>query len=211
MTRVWNWGKSMVAFVVGLVLLFTLYFAVNSRNHPSIAMFGRQWVAVDSTLLEPAIQAGALIMERQPMSVKSLQVGDILSYTPASNQRVDSVRTGRIQSVATRNGQLSFQVRSNSATQVEVDWVPFSTIVGIYGHVEIPYLGYYSKWMQTKVGVTLLVIVPGLFLMLMTFIRLIQEIMNLVPMRSAISEKPSFEVRTSSSSYGLEGEPLATK
>ena len=69
--------------------------------------------------------------------------------------------------------------------------VPTNNVVATYDHVTIPYLGYYLDFIRTKMGLAMVLIIPGAFLIISQIISLTQAFR-----KEAAAKKNTVEINT---------------
>lgn len=176
--RVWKWGSHVFTVIIGLLMVITMYCSISSRiNGGTPTLAGMKMYEVLSGSMEPSIQVGALIFDTQHVQPQSLKVGDVITFqVPHAN---GLIVTHRIVSVAKQNGQWVFQTKGD-ANPTKDNWqIPASDVIGQYTNFTIPYVGYYLNFLKTKMGVSLLMILPGALLIILALTSMFREIMRL--------------------------------
>lgn len=142
-----------------------LFFGLSSRitgNNPTI--FGQRMFIVLSGSMMPKIQVGSVIFDNPKFSVRSLKVGDIITFKPPTDPNI--LITHRIYKIVYQHGQEGFMTKGD-ANPVQDGWiVPTKNVVAQYDHFTIPEVGYYLEFMQTKLGVALMLMIPGALLII---------------------------------------------
>lgn len=149
--------------VFGLLLLVVCFLAfclLQSRisgAEPTVA--GHRLYVVLSDSMAPAFRAGSMIAVR-PTEAASLKTGDIITFIdPGSGagsitHRIAAVHTG---------DELTFTTRGDANDCDDREPVPAGNIIGKLV-LALPYAGYLVTWSRTKVGLIILVIMPGLLI-----------------------------------------------
>ncbi len=78
------------------------------------------------------------------------------------------------------------------ANAVQDGWVvPTKNIVATYDHLTIPYLGYYLEFIKTKMGLAMVLIIPGAFL-------IVSQILSLTRIlrKETLEKKNTVEIKT---------------
>ncbi len=182
MKRAMKWGSNLITVILGIILVVTMYAAISSRivgGAPEA--FGLQWYEVLSGSMEPAIQVGSVIFDKPNVNVNSLRVGDVITFK-APNQEYgpkELIITHRIHKIIHQNGQLMFQTKGDANNAPDPSLVPASNVIAQYDNITIPGLGYYLSFTKTKLGVALLLILPGVLLVIATMVSLLREIFKL--------------------------------
>lgn len=177
MKRILKWGSNVITVILGVVLILTVYAAVTSKINGVPKLFGYQMYEVLSGSMEPGIHTGSVIFDKSDIDVKSLKVGDVITFKAPGDS--NKLITHRIIQVKTVNGMPSFQTKGDANQAQDKDLIPTANVVARYENITIPYLGFYLNFMKSKLGIILLVIVPGALLILSTMISLFREIMKL--------------------------------
>lgn len=182
MKYVVKWGSRLITAVLGVILIVTMYAAISTRlsgGHPKI--FGLQWYEVMSGSMEPAVHTGSVIFDKPSVNISALKVGDVITFrAPNAEYGADQMLiTHRISQIKNQNGQVMFQTKGDANDAADPDLVPSTNIIGQYDNITIPYLGYYLTFAKTKLGVGLLVILPGVLLIVSTMVTLLRDILKL--------------------------------
>lgn len=182
MKRMMRWVSNLVTIVLGLLLIVTMYAAVSSRlSNGTPTIFGQQWYEVLSGSMEPRIHTGSVIFDKPIANGSNLKVGDVITFK-APNQEYGAnelIITHRIHKIVHQNGQLMFQTKGDANNAPDPSLVPSSSVIAQYDNFTIPYLGYYLNFTKTKLGVALLLILPGALLIISTMVSLFGEISRL--------------------------------
>ncbi len=177
MKNVLKWSGNLVTVGLAVLLILTVYIAVTSRMYGIPKAFGLQMYEVLSGSMEPGIRTGSVIFDKPGVKVNSLKVGDVITFKAADDPKM--LITHRIVKVKTQDGAPAFQTKGDANDSADPSVVPAGNVVAQYDNITIPYLGYYLNFMKSKVGIILLIIVPGALLILSTMFSLFREIMKL--------------------------------
>lgn len=174
-----KWGSNILTVILGLLMVVTMYAAVSSRlsgGHPSV--FGQQIYEVLSGSMEPKIHVGSVILDNPHVNTSQLKVGDVITFKAPGLEygANETIITHRIHKIVDKNGQIFFQTKGDANPTPDPQLVPTSNVIAEYDNFTIPYLGYYLSFMKTKLGIGLLLILPGILLILSTMIGLFREI-----------------------------------
>ncbi|MBS4031503.1 MAG: signal peptidase I [Clostridiales bacterium] len=168
-----------VVFIAILLFMSAMVFSlVKGRitgTPPSIA--GYQMYIVLSGSMGPTFEAGSVVFVR-PLDPIQLEAGDIITYR--GNDGSETLTTHRVMEVVS-DGTLSFVTKGDANDVVDGSTVPAANIVGRV-HYSVPYLGHLMAFTQTKKGLVLLVIAPGLLIILF-------ELKNLFSLATAMEEE----------------------
>jgi len=150
-------------FIILLLFMATLsFFLIQSRlsgGAPEVA--GYQMYIVLSGSMSPEFDTGSLAFVRET-DTDQLVVGDIITYRTRADS--DSLTTHRIVEIR-RNGDTRFVTRGDANNVNDPTPIPAENVVGrVTGSV--PYVGYLLDFVQTRMGLILLIFVPGLLIIL---------------------------------------------
>ncbi|QSO50081.1 signal peptidase I [Alicyclobacillus mengziensis] len=176
-----KWGSDLITVILGIILIVTMYAAVSTRiSGGTPRVFGLQWYEVMSGSMEPQIHTGSVIFDKPNVNVSNLKVGDVITFrAPDQEYGPDEmIITHRISKVEHQNGQLMFQTKGDANDSPDPSLVPANNVVAQYDNMTIPYLGYYLTFAKTKLGIGLLVILPGALLIISTMVSLFRDILN---------------------------------
>lgn len=189
MKRVLKWGGNVVTVILTAVLILTVYAAVTSRVNGVPKLFGYTMYEVLSGSMEPGIHTGSVIFDKPGVDAKSLKAGDVITFKAADDPK--TLITHRIIEVEIQDGAPAFRTKGDANNAPDSGFVRASNVVAQYSNITIPYLGYYLNFMKSKMGIILLVIVPGALLILVTMIGLFREILKLENNNKAEATKDS--------------------
>jgi signal peptidase len=143
-------GYSGLSLVIILIIIAILTFLA--------PYFGWRVDAVMSGSMEPEIKVGGLIITR-PVQPEEVKVGDIITfYCPLNNDMISH----RVTTVA--SGTLSyFRTKGDANEDPDPFIVPFRNVAGRVWF-KIPYLGYVTQFIKTRLGLLLTLCIPGLII-----------------------------------------------
>ncbi|AZN43654.1 signal peptidase I [Paenibacillus albus] len=168
----------MITVLLGLLLAITLIFAISSRHAGGPPqMFGHQMYVVLSGSMEPKIHTGSIIITKPYAANETLKVGDVVTFQAPDSP--DTLITHRIHEIHNTGGTAEYVTKGDANDSADSSPVQASAIIARYSNLTIPYLGYYIEFLKTKLGLALLLIIPGLLLMLLSIIEVIREILKL--------------------------------
>jgi signal peptidase len=123
--------------------------------------FGWSVDAVFSGSMEPELKVGGVVVTR-PVEAAEIKVGDILTFYPPLSEQLTSHRVIEIK----EGSELSFQTKGDANEDPDPFIVPAQNVVGkICFH--IPYLGYFSQAVKTRLGFLLALGIPALIIIIM--------------------------------------------
>ncbi len=179
-----------IFYLLLALFVILLIFGVASRIYGGgPAIFGQRMLIVMSGSMEPKIHTGSVIFDNPNFQISSLKVGNIITFKPPTNPNI--LITHRIYRVVKQNGQEGFMTKGD-ANAVQDGWVvPTKNIVATYDHLTIPYLGYYLEFIKTKMGLAMVLIIPGAFL-------IVSQILSLTRIlrKETLEKKNTVEIKT---------------
>jgi len=123
--------------------------------------FGWRVDAVFTGSMEPALKVGGVVITC-PAEADEIMAGDIITFYSPQTKKLTSHRVTAIQS----NSSLYFQTKGDANEDVDAVAVPVENLVGkVYFH--IPYLGYATQFVKTRLGLILTLFLPGLIVILL--------------------------------------------
>ncbi|MCW3490442.1 signal peptidase I [Dethiobacter alkaliphilus] len=149
-------------FIVLALVAFLLIQVKHNESGPSIGGF--QMFVVISGSMNPVFDAGSIIMVRS-VSAEDIAVGDIITFNNPGDS--SKIVTHRVVGVNEKE-DLSFVTRGDANDANDRDLVLANNIIGKVAY-HIPYLGYILNFAQTKIGLVLLIIIPGIIVILFEF------------------------------------------
>ena len=152
-----------IIFACLLLLMASLaFFLIQSKLAGGVpSVFGHQMYVVLSGSMEPAVDTGSVALVR-PVAPEEIAVGDIITFKGAGGGSV--LTTHRVVAINQANG-LSFVTRGDANRVNDPHPVPAANVVGRV-HGRIPYLGCLFSFAQTRNGLFVLVVLPGILIIL---------------------------------------------
>lgn len=183
--------SGLISFILVFLLIVSLYIMISSRitgNQPSI--FGNQLMLVLSGSMEPNIQTGSVVGVKPVNDKKLIKKGDIITfYSPIQKDRIITHR------IVDRkvNGQFTEYITKGDNNQSK-DPMPVSSdnIIGKYSNIQIPYAGYILGFLQSKKGIALSLILPGILLIAYNVFTLWKIFRTLDPSKKVSTDNPSW-------------------
>jgi signal peptidase len=143
--------RTVGALVLILLLVPFVVFAV-----PQVIGAEQSYVVVSSSM-SPTIHAGAAVIVNN-VSAQAISVGDVITFRTGTGEE-SAVVTHRVVNVTERNGTRLFRTQGDANAQPDPGLVSPEELVGRVTLV-IPYLGQAIAFLQSDVGLILLVGVP---------------------------------------------------
>lgn len=158
-------------FAVLILAAVVIFFTVQSKmagGTPGIG--GYKIYMVLSGSMEPAIHTGSAVIV-QPADVDKLAVNDIITFKGFDGS--NTLITHRIAEV--NKEQLSFTTKGDANDVTDPNEVPASDVVGKVSF-SVPYAGYVMNFAKSKMGLLVLVILPGTFIIALEIRKLFKYI-----------------------------------
>lgn len=173
-----KWGSRLVTFILAVILLLTLYATVSARMNGGIpTLFGKQMYEILSGSMEPKVHTGSVIFTNPSIDKKQLQVGDVITFNVPHQPGI--IVTHRIVTVKNQNGEPTIETKGDANSSKDTWKLSTKDIIGKYTGMTIPYLGYYLNFLKSKLGISLILIVPGILLIGYSIYTLFREISKL--------------------------------
>ncbi len=163
MRKIINWiGNILLALVILVVVFFFL-----APHFPGMNFF-----TIYGGSMMPTIPIGSVVAVKS-VEASAIKVGDIIAFRTGTE--ADKVVTHRVVEVLNRGGALSFRTAGDSNANPDGNAVLAENVVGeVWFHV--PFLGYLSSFVTTKLGFILLILMPGIFIISLEVKNIIVEL-----------------------------------
>lgn len=148
------------AFILLLVFInLTAFFFVQSKfTGEAPKLFGYQLLGVLTGSMSPAIDAGSLILVRET-DPGEIDVGEIITYRGSTvNSPLTTHRVIRIEKDAQG---LTFITKGDQNNIADANPISSDRVLGVVER-DIPYLGFFFAYAQSRQGLLLFVILPAL-------------------------------------------------
>ncbi len=165
-------GNGLFVVVIAMILLM-VFFVVRNRatgGTPSIA--GHHMYIVLSGSMAPAFDTGSVIFVK-PMEPSDINEGDIITYRGLGDS--DILTTHRVVEVMPLGQDFQYITKGDANEVEDPNPIPDKNLVGKV-RLAIPYLGYLLNYGQTKQGMLVLIIVPGMLLIISEGFKLYKNI-----------------------------------
>jgi signal peptidase I len=148
-----------------ILLIISMYIMVSSRitgNQPSV--LGNQLMLVLSGSMEPTISTGSVVAIKPVENKTSLKANDVITfYSPIQENKII---THRILEVKGEGENTEYITQGDNNGVKDPMPIPASKVIGKYSGIQVPYAGYILEFLQSKKGIALGLIVPGLLLII---------------------------------------------
>lgn len=163
--QILNWVNKIISIVLVMILLLLLYYAISSKvNGGKPSILGYELLTVLSGSMEPKIPTGSIIAVKPIENPRDLKVGDVITFKPSDSAQF--LITHRIIGIEEEGSLLSFITQGDNNNTPDPEPIPASNVVAKYENIMIPFLGYLFSFASTKLGIILLIIIPGVILVL---------------------------------------------
>ena len=153
MLRYGNILFAVLIIVAGVVIFFTIQSKITGGT-PEIA--GYKLYIVLSGSMEPALHTGSMALV-QPINTNNLIINDIITFKGAADS--DQLVTHRIVTVIP-GALVSFATKGDANDVNDPQPVLASAVIGKVSKT-IPYVGYAMSFARSRMGLLVLVIIPG--------------------------------------------------
>jgi signal peptidase len=145
------------------VVLSTIFLAISARRSsdsiPTVS--GNKVLTVLSGSMEPKIHTGDVIIVKPLLASDEVREGDIITFR--TQEKADMLITHRVVGVVSVNGKAAAYVtKGDSNDSQDLSTVGRDQLVGRYSW-RVPYFGYVASFLRKPVGIVLVIILPGLF------------------------------------------------
>ena len=123
--------------------------------------FGWRVDAVFTGSMEPSLKVGGVVIT-SPAKADEISAGDIISFYSPLTEKLTCHRVMAIQG----GSSLYFQTKGDANEEVDAVAVPVENVVGRVC-LHIPYLGYATQFVKTRLGLILTLFLPGLIVILL--------------------------------------------
>ncbi len=149
--------SNLLFYVLLIVLLVLIFFMVQSRLQGSVpSAFGYQFFSVISGSMRPTIDVGSVVAVK-PVEPENLEEGDIITFTGMGQ----GLTTHRVVEIKEKEEELNFITKGDANETRDADPVLPENVVGRVS-TSIPHAGYAADFVQSREGLLLLVILPGM-------------------------------------------------
>lgn len=174
-----KWTNKIITYILILVFLLILYSTISSRiNGGAPRVFGIEILTVLSGSMEPGIKTGSIIGVKPVTSDQkgTLKSGDVITFKSVDDPNV--LITHRIVEVQSAGNSVEYITRGDNNDANDLQPISSENIVSKYVNFTIPLLGYFLTWVKSKVGIAVLLIVPGIFLIISSIYSLFRTILR---------------------------------
>lgn len=148
-----------ISTILSILILFAAA-ALALSTHFSLPG-GMKAFSVLSGSMEPEIPTKSMIFSRIPRGKDDIQIGTIITFEKPDMKGINI--THRVVEIKEKRSETIYITKGDANESPDKWEVPYSNIRGIYAR-NIPYLGYSLQFLQSKLGIILLVVLPVLYL-----------------------------------------------
>ncbi|GEL78412.1 signal peptidase I SipW [Tenuibacillus multivorans] len=154
-------GRIVNTLLIGMLLIVATLVLTSVMTDGKPSIFGQELKVVYSGSMEPAIKTGAVIGVKTQFDARNLKVGDTIMFQQEEGVFV----THRIIDVINNDNQLMFRTKGDHNEYADPNAVLPANIYGVHGGINIPYLGYAMDFANSKFGLVILLLIPGVWLL----------------------------------------------
>jgi signal peptidase len=161
-------------------LLITILVFTSDKNNGVPSLFGRMPLTVESGSMEPTFKEGDLIIAKEIDDINELKVDDVISFW--TNEIVEGsnvINTHRIIEVIDENGTKSFKTKGDNNDQEDTYIVYPSKIIGKWTGTRLGGVGKVMKFLKTKTGFLVCILIPMAIFFLFELFKLIMVIVQM--------------------------------
>jgi signal peptidase I len=157
--------SGIISFILICTLIISLYLMISSRitgSQPVI--MGSQLMLVLSGSMEPKLKTGSVIGVKPVEDSTSLEVGDVITfYSPIKK---NTIVTHRIIEKSGQGEFTEYTTQGDNNDAKDPRPVTPDKIIGKYSEIQVPFAGYILGFLQSKKGIAMSLIIPGLLLII---------------------------------------------
>lgn len=144
-------------------------------------------LAVLSGSMSPTISVGSLAVV---MPASEYKVGDIITFKQTDEASKKLTTTHRISSIENSNGVPFFATKGDTNNAADNALISKEQIIGKY-RFSVPLLGYLVKYIQTPIGLVLIIIIPSTLIIYEEARKIISEVKKIRNNKNSKKNKKS--------------------
>ena len=189
--------KIVVNVLAWILLIFALIVTIlvfsSSKNNGVSSLFGFIPMTVESPSMEPTFKQDDLIVVKEVDDVASLKKDDVITYwTFINNQRVKN--THRIVEINYNDGAVMNFITRGDANSVDDDTpVAAKDVIGKWNNFRIPGFGKVMRFLQTRTGFFICIVIPMALFFLFELYKFIMTIIELK--KPTLSDEDEEEIK----------------
>ncbi|MRX72606.1 signal peptidase I [Bacillus lacus] len=165
--------SGLITFCLSVLLILSLYLMVSSKvtgGQPVI--FGHELMLVLSGSMEPGISTGSVVGIERTSEKTQFKKGDVITfYSPIKE---NTIITHRIVDVQGSGEFTEYFTKGDNNESVDPRPVSAQRVIGKFSGLHVPYAGHILNFLQSKSGIALSLILPGLILIIYNIISLVR-------------------------------------
>ena len=176
--------KIVLSVLAWILLIFALLITVmvftSDKNNGVPSLFGRMPMTVESASMEPTFKKGDLIIAKEIDDINDLKKGDVISFW--TNEIVEGenvINTHRIVDIKDENGTKGFITKGDNNDQNDTYIVYPGKIIGKWTGTRMPVMGKVLKFLKTKTGFLVCILIPMAIFFLCELFKLIMVIVQM--------------------------------
>ncbi|CAI8903462.1 Signal peptidase I W [Bacillus pseudomycoides] len=162
MKLVWKIMSNVISFVLFALMVFLAFIVISSKasgGDPTV--MGYQFKTVLSGSMEPTFLTGSIIAIEPTKDGSKYKKDDVITFKESDKKIV----THRIIDVKNVNGKVMYETKGDNNNGPDLKPVLAENVIGKYGNITVPYVGYLLNYANSKAGAALLLIIPGICLL----------------------------------------------
>jgi len=144
--------------VVGILVLVAVVAPFLVVGVPQLAGASESHVVLSDSM-NPTFESGDVILV-EDVDPETIEEGNVITYADSSGERT----THRVVEVVEEDGERYFQTKGDANEDPDATLVPAGAVEARHAHT-LPYIGHVVLFAGTRLGIVLLMIVPGTLLM----------------------------------------------
>lgn len=165
----------LIGNIISIIMIFTILISFFSLLHSMkdpdgvITILGHRSAVIISGSMQPFLNPGDMTISKV-VNPNSIKVGDVITYRVESSIPI----THRVVKIINQGGGLAFETKGDANADKDSEPISSDRVVGKLVY-KIPKAGFISQFLKTKIGFTLVIIIP---LILITIFELISIFHN---------------------------------
>ncbi len=189
-------GSVLAWILLIFALLITIMVFTSDKNNGVPSLFGRMPLTVESGSMEPTFKEGDLIIAKEIDDINDLKKDDVISFW--TNEIVEGqnvINTHRIVEVKDDNGTKAFVTKGDNNEKEDTYIVYASKIIGKWTGTRFGGIGKVMKFLKTKTGFLVCILIPMALFFLFELFKLIMVIVQMRQPAAALSESDEEEIK----------------
>lgn len=159
---------AILIFIAGFLAFYIISNKItDSKGEKPLLRF----YTIVSPSMEPNIKVYDVVINTRVKDESSLKVGDIITFRSAAINTGDYTVTHRIKEIKEENGKKYYITKGDNNTNQDDGMITFNDIEGIVSY-KIPALGNLQKFLSSKIGWFLIIIIPAFAIIILDLTKL---------------------------------------